>query len=172
MSDKQRETAGYVRGLRVRPVTLSKANELVADLHRHHKPVRGHRFSLSVVDPDDCLRGVAICGRPVARGIDQERVVEATRVCTDGTANVPSMLYGAVCRTQKAMGFDHAMTYVLASEPGTSLRAAGWKPVAHVAGRSWDTPSRPRTDKHPTEDKIRWECRCSAAPSIDVEAAA
>ena len=25
-----------------------------------------------------------------------------------------------------------------------------------VKGRSWDTPSRPRTDKHPTEDKQAW----------------
>jgi hypothetical protein len=37
------------------------------------------------------------------------------------------------------------------------LRAAGWKLIAEVKGRSWDTPSRPRTDKHPTTPKLLWE---------------
>ncbi len=32
----------------------------------------------------------------------------------------------------------------LDTEPGTSLRAAGWKVVGEVRGRSWDTRSRPR----------------------------
>ncbi len=34
---------------------------------------------------------------------------------------------------------------------------AGFKLVGSVKGRSWDTPSRPRVDTHPTQDKIRWE---------------
>jgi hypothetical protein len=34
---------------------------------------------------------------------------------------------------------------------------AGFKVVAEVRGRSWHTPSRPRVDSHPTEDKLRWE---------------
>jgi hypothetical protein len=45
----------------------------------------------------------------------------------------------------------------LASEPGTSLRAAGWRVVADVRGRSWHCKSRPRVDRHPTQDKLRWE---------------
>ena len=28
------------------PLTLKQANELVANLHRHHKPEVGHRFSI------------------------------------------------------------------------------------------------------------------------------
>lgn len=31
--------------LRLVPLTLKEANELVAKLHRHHRPVVGHRFS-------------------------------------------------------------------------------------------------------------------------------
>jgi hypothetical protein len=50
-------------------------------------------------------------------------------------------------------GLPVSLTYILASETGASLRAAGWRFLWHVPGRSWDTPSRPRTDKHPTEDK-------------------
>jgi hypothetical protein len=42
------------------------------------------------------------------------------------------------------------------SEPGTSLRAAGWRVIGSVKGRSWSTPSRPRIDKSPLEDKLKW----------------
>lgn len=34
--------------LRIFPATLKQANELVAAWHRHHKPARGHRFSIGV----------------------------------------------------------------------------------------------------------------------------
>ena len=37
---------------------------------------------------------------------------------------------------------------------GASVRAAGWRFLWRVEGRSWDRESRPRTDKHPTEDKV------------------
>jgi hypothetical protein len=37
---------------------------------------------------------------------------------------------------------------------GRSLLAAGYRYLWIVRGRSWDTPGRPRTDKHPTEDKV------------------
>ena len=158
--------------LRVIPSELRDANAFVEQVHRHHKPVTGHRWSSAVVDEDQEVRGVAIVGRPVARAIDQHRIVEVLRVATDGCKNACSALYGAVCRQQRALGYWWAMTYTLASEPGTSLRAAGWKPVAVVSGRSWDTPSRRRTDKHPTVGKVRWECRCSPTPAIELEEAA
>lgn len=32
--------------MRVVPLTLKQANKLVAELHRHHKPCVGHRFSI------------------------------------------------------------------------------------------------------------------------------
>lgn len=56
-------------------------------------------------------------------------------------------------RAAIAKGYRRGLTYILASETGASLRAAGWRFLWHVPGRSWDTPSRPRTDKHPTVDK-------------------
>lgn len=55
------------------------------------------------------------------------------------------------------MGYRRVGTYVLKSEPGTSLVAAGWKQIAEVRGRSWSTPSRLRTDKCPIEDKFLFE---------------
>ena len=50
------------------------------------------------------------------------------------------------------------VTYTLASEGGTSLRAAGWRAVADVRGKSWSRPGRPRVDTEVTkQQKIRWE---------------
>jgi hypothetical protein len=68
-----------------------------------------------------------------------------------------SFLYGAAARAAFALGYRRIGTYILQSEPGTSLKAAGWKLVAEVRGRSWNCPSRPRVDKHPTEPKFLFE---------------
>jgi hypothetical protein len=98
---------------------------------------------------------------------NQRTIVEVLRVCTDGTPNACSALYGAVCRQQRAMGYEKAQTFILASEPGTSLRAAGWRPVARSGGGSWDKPTRRRQDNAPTEPKVRWECSCSTLPDLE-----
>lgn len=143
--------------LKIIPLPLSDANEFVARHHRHHQSVVGHKFSLGVVDAEGALRGVAIVGRPVARGRDDGRTLEVTRLATDGCPNACSALYSAAWRAGRAMGYERIGTYILACEPGTSLRAAGWRPVHRVRGRSWDTPSRRRTDQHPTVDKVLWE---------------
>jgi hypothetical protein len=102
------------------------------------------------------LRGVATVGRPVARPLDDGLTMEVTRLCTDGAHNACSMLYGATRRAAIAKGFRRGLTYILASEDGATLRAAGWHFLWIVKGRSWDTPTRRRDDKHPTEDKQAW----------------
>jgi hypothetical protein len=45
------------------------------------------------------------------------------------------------------------ITYILDNEPGTSLKASGWKLIGERGGGSWSVPSRPRTDKHPLQPK-------------------
>lgn len=152
--------------LTIAPITLREANAFVTAYHRHHKASRGHRWSSAVVDESGALRGVAILGRPVARQLDYRTTVEVVRVATDGCPNACSALYGAACRQAKAHGYALAMTYTLSTEPGTSLRAAGWKPVVVTNGGSWDRPRRARVDAAPIIPKVRWECRCSHAPSI------
>lgn len=147
--------------LHIVPVELTEANEFVARLHRHHKPVVGHRWSLGVADPDGTLRGVAIVGRPVARLTDQKKTVEVTRVCTDGTPNACSALYGAACRTQRAHGFKWAQTFILESESGVSLRAAGWVRVRLTDGGLWDRVNRERrSDPALIGPKELWCCPC------------
>jgi hypothetical protein len=138
------------------PLPLDEANAFVRQHHRHHPPVIGHKFSLGA-SVDGTVVGVAIVGRPVARGADDGMTLEVTRVATDGTRNACSFLYGAAWRACRALGYRKLITYTLAEEGGGSLRAAGWRVVGEVTGRSWSCVSRPRVDKHPTQAKLRWE---------------
>ena len=138
------------------PISLAEANQFVVDHHRHHKPVVGHKFCLAV-EKDEEVVGVAIVGRPVARGLDDGYTLEVNRCCTTGAKNACSMLYGAAWRAAKALGYRRLITYVLDSETGTSLKASNWKLVHEVKGRSWDTPSRPRVDTHPLQNKLMFE---------------
>lgn len=143
-------------GLRIVPMTLSAVNDFISTHHRHHKKVQGHRFSLGVKDADGKLVGVATCGRPVARKTDQYSVLEVTRLATDGTYNACSVLYGACARVAKEMGFSRIQTFILDSEPGTSLKASGWVKDGETGGASWDVPSRPREDKCVLAPRSRW----------------
>jgi hypothetical protein len=111
--------------LRVVPVTLDIANEFVRRLHRHNKPLPGYLFATGV-ESDGALVGVAIVGRPAAPRLDTGRAAEIRRVCTDGTRNACSMLYGACRKAARALGYDPIYTYTLPEEGGASLRAAGF----------------------------------------------
>jgi hypothetical protein len=57
------------------------------------------------------------------------------------------------------MGFDSIQTFILETEPGTSLRAAGWNFVGLTDAEGWQRPNRDRTGKHPTCRKQKWEKR-------------
>lgn len=159
--------------LQIIPIELSEANELVSRWHRHHQPVVGHKFSLGVEDTSDYgagwqesgepfkqkIVGAAIVGRPVARMLDDGWTLEVTRCVTDGTKNACSILYGACRRATFALGFKRLITYTLATEAGSSLKAAGWKLLGEAGGGSWNRKSRPRVDKAPTSQKLLWEAR-------------
>lgn len=139
------------------PVTMQDAREWVDRHHRHHRAPEGGLFALAVAVGEE-IKGVAIVGRPVARALQDGWTAEVTRVAVvEGVPNGCSKLYAASWRAARALDWRKLITYTLASEPGTSLRAAGWRVVGQVRGRSWDTPSRPRIDSHPLDDKVRWE---------------
>lgn len=149
---------GFAVRLSLVPLPLAEANEFVEQHHRHHGPVVGARFSIGAAAGEEIV-GVAIVGRPVARGLQDGFTAEVVRLCTDGTPHAASKLYAASWRAWRAMGGRRLVTYTLATEPGTSLRAAGWRVVGEVKGREWTTPSRPRVEKAgvQTLDKLRWE---------------
>ena len=140
------------------PLTLEEANAFVDVHHRHHDPVVGHKFSIGAVSGSEVV-GVAIVGRPVARGHQDGMTLEVLRLCTDGTRNACSFLYGAAAKATFALGYQRIGTYILASESGTSLAAAGWRLLGRTRGGSWDSVGRPRVDTHPTEPKLSFERR-------------
>lgn len=142
--------------LNLTPINLDEANAFVARHHRHRGPVVGAKFCIAASALLEVV-GVVIVGRPVARGLDDGWTLEVNRLCTDGARNACSLLYGAAWRAARALGYTKLITYTLTSEPGASLRAAGWKVVGEVRGRSWSTPTRPRVDTAPHQDKLRWE---------------
>jgi hypothetical protein len=139
-------------------IDLAEANAFVAEHHRHHKPVVGHLFSLGAAIGDRIV-GVVIVGRPVSRHRDDGETAEVTRLCTDGTKNACSFLYGAAARAAFALGFRRIGTYILASEPGTSLTACGWRLVGETGGGSWSRDNRPRIDTHPLQKKLLFEVK-------------
>lgn len=47
----------------------------------------------------------------------------------------PAMLYGAVWRAAKAMGYRRCITYTQGHESGASLRAVGWRRVREIEPR-------------------------------------
>lgn len=103
--------------MRIRPITLKAANVYVEMNHRHNRPCAGHKWSIACYDGDR-LCGVAICGQPIARKLDDGETIEIRRVCTDGTRNACSCLYGACARIAKEFGYKRIITYTLKSEGG------------------------------------------------------
>lgn len=143
--------------MRAVPISLEEANAFVAARHRHHPPVVGHKFSIGATECDK-LVGVVIVGRPVSRHRDDGATLEVTRLCTDGSRNVCSFLYGKAARAAFAMGFDKIGTYTMPDEGGASLRASGWKMIGERGGGEWSVPSRPREKMaSPTGTKWLWE---------------
>ena len=144
------------------PLTLPRANALVAALHRHHGPIPGGFawFAVGAV-VEAKIVGCAIAGRPTNRNNDDQQSCEVLRVATDGTPNACSALYGACARAAKAIGCRRILTYTLTTESGASLRGSGWVCTDEDVGKSWwthgatRTPARERA--HMGIHKQRWE---------------
>lgn len=130
----------------VAPLTLKCANDFVIQNHRHHGKVQGCKFCIGAVDEKGKLRGVAITGRPVSSYLDNGTTAEITRLCTDGFKNACSFLYAACARIAKEMGYTKIITYILITENGASLKAAGWSEQGVCGGGNWNVKSRPRNN--------------------------
>ena len=140
--------------LQIKPITYRKACDFIALHHRHHGPPQGWKFWIGACVKENMV-GCAVCGRPVSRVLDNGQTCEVTRLCTDGTPNACSFLYGACCRIAKAMGYKRMITYTLASENGASLRASNFVCEGIAGGKKW-TGVRDRGQKIPAEMKNRW----------------
>lgn len=124
-------------GLRIVPLGLEEANDFVIDKHRHHRDVYrlNHIFSFGCADDSGALRGVAICGRPVAMWADRKERLEVLRVCTDGHRNACSILYAA------------------------AARAAGWSEAHRTGAKGWASDRRPRQENTELFPRIYWQRR-------------
>lgn len=144
----------------IAPLTLKEANNFVKEHHRHHDTVTGCKFAIGLYKARkgmETLIGVAICGRPVSRMLDDGYTLEINRLCVTEEGNCCSMLYGACCRIAKEMGYQKIITYILESESGTTLRASNFVlEDACCGGTNW-TGKRKRTETPgPEERKQRW----------------
>lgn len=155
--------------LRIIPMTWREACAFIVQHHRHHKPPRGQKFAIGVVDEAGVLRGVATCGRPIARAEDKQKyILEVNRTCTDGCPNANSALYGAAYKIAMAMGYERVITDTQEGESGASLRGAGWKEVRKRKPRkSWaDSSVKLRDLRDPVGNggvaRVRWEKGISA----------
>ena len=142
--------------LELQPITFKEASRFIEQYHRHHRPSQGCKFCIGCNDGEKVV-GVVVVGRPVSRHLDDGWTAEVTRLCTDSTPHVASKLYAAAWRAARAMGYRRLITYTLETEPGTSLKAAGWREIGLAGGGKWSRPSRLRVDTAPTGQKRLWD---------------
>jgi hypothetical protein len=141
--------------LEIRPVTLKYAKEFVFHYHRHNIPPVGGKFAVSCYNDDD-LCGVAICGRPVSRRLDDNETLEVYRCCTDGTKNACSKLYSTCVRIAREMGYKRVITYTLQSEDGASVKASGFRFDCEAGGKAWTGERKRNYFVSEPEQKNRW----------------
>ena len=147
--------------MRTAAISLGEANAYVVAFHRHNGRLPSAKFAVACCTDDGIVLGVAIGGLPKARMLMDGGTLEVNRVCSDGSRNVCSFLYGACIRAAKALGYWRAITYTVESEAGASLRAAGWTSDGSAGGGSWIRSSRAdgATNDHDTGLKNRWSIR-------------
>ncbi|GAA5533932.1 XF1762 family protein [Deinococcus aluminii] len=144
-------------------IPYGMAAAFVRAYHRHQpRPpnARAHKFSLGLFDGCQ-LVGVAMVCRPASRHLDTGERWEIARLCTRGARNACSRLYAAAWREARRRGCQALGTYTLSTEPGSSLKAAGWLPVHRTRARQWDTPARRRKQQVlPASYRVYWEAPC------------
>lgn len=146
--------------MRTAPIPVKVAVAFVKKTHRHLPSTTHHLWAIGLW-ADPFLIGVAIVGLPVARllcsptGAPTETLEVVRLAVVEGVANGCSTLYGACARAARAMGATRLLTYTRADEPGTSLRAAGWRRDEGLfGGGDADRPGRRRT-KRAQDEQIR-----------------
>lgn len=145
--------------MKIRWITQKEANEFIVKHHRHHDAVVGSITQVGLFIENE-LAGIAVISRPVSRRLDFRRITEVTRLCTFGTENACSKLYGAAARIAREMGFEKIQTFILQSESGISLKASGWVlEEENCGGEKWHGRAHINLfgeEKRPPEKKKRY----------------
>lgn len=149
--------------LTIIPISWREACAFIKEHHRHNKPPRGQKFALAVIDESGRVRGVATCGRSVARALDDRFTLEVNRTCTDGFPNANSCLYSACVRVASAMGYHFIHTDIQETESGVSLKAANWESTGKIRKprKNWAQSSKKlrhlRDNSEPSNvPRVRW----------------
>jgi len=142
------------------PIPFAQAREFVNKHHRHNSAPQSHKFSIGLVNFGKLI-GVVIASTPKARAQDDRFTLELNRCCVlPEQPNACSKLYAKAILAGRSMGYRRFITYSLTHEPGSSLKAVGFKLDGFTQSRpnGWDSPSRPRPmpERYPTEQKCRW----------------
>lgn len=141
--------------MEVRKIDFAAAAYFVKIHHRHCRPTTGHIFSIGCYLQGK-LVGVAICGRPVSRRLDDGNTIEVNRLATDGTKNACSKLYAFAAKYAKHRGFKRVITYTLVTETGASLRASNYKLDAQNVGAiAWTSK---RSKRNPSKGVVSAPC--------------
>jgi len=136
------------------PITVKTARKQISEWHRRLPYIQGGLFAAGCAE-DGVLCGVAVAGNPCQEWQGTGKIF-ISRVATLEQENACSMLYGALCRAAKALGYLEAWTYTHLDEPGTSLRAAGFMDMGLTDGGEHSRPSRPRKKAVDSNPKRRW----------------
>ena len=139
------------------------AQDFIRKYHRHNGPPAGWRWAHAILNGPEVI-GVVWVGRPVARRIDHNTVVEVNRLCLNHgldphlTWKAASLGYESAADVARDRGFEKIITYTNADlESGKSLQYARWKKDGLPnKGGSWDRPSRQRGTVASTAPKQRW----------------
>src|SRR5689334_22377951 len=109
-------------------MTVREAKRRVKQWHRKLEDIQGGMFAAGVAVGGE-LRGVAVAGNPARVWQGTGRLVISRVAVQEETPNACSRLYAALARAAEALGWREVWTYTLPSEPGSSLRGAGFEQV-------------------------------------------
>ena len=124
------------------PIELKQAQAFINQLHRHHAAAVRDKFRIAAMKGGHIV-GIAQVGRPISRELCDGYTLEVLRLCTNGEKDVCSFLYSRCARIAKEMGYRKIITYILETEPGTSLKASGWVcENDHCGGATWENSTR------------------------------
>lgn len=115
-----------------------------------------HTFDIAMA-VFDIGQSVVNSSSGIIRGNTAIDTLEVNRLCTDGTPNACSILYAAAYRAARAMGYNKVITYILDTENGSSLKAAGYICEGRAGGLEWNGAKAPKqADQYPRQMKTRW----------------
>ena len=152
----------------IAPCTVKAARKQVKKWHRHLKDIQGGLFAAQCLNAEGTCVAVAIAGNPARVWQKQAKLVisrvaaeenQPSIICSKGIEHASpscSMLYGALCRAAKALGYREVWTYTLPEESGRSLKAAGFVDMGLSDGGEHDRKSRPRKPAVRPDRKRRW----------------